>query len=112
MKSITDKAEVSIDFPDKVYMGSFGRESSFDVKVEAEEVLLHIVRGGEQRRQVAVHLHYYLLADILKDLGLGLREHGPLDAPHRDALREGVETLSRALNKPKLTSRHKAQQSK
>jgi hypothetical protein len=34
MKSISDKAEVSLDFPDKAYMGSFGRESSFDVKVD------------------------------------------------------------------------------
>jgi hypothetical protein len=108
MKSITDKAEVSIDFPDKVYMGSFGRESSFDVKVEAEEVLLHIVRRGEARRQVAVHLHYYLLADILSDLGLGLAERGPLDTPHRDALKAGVNVLSRALNKRKLESRRKA----
>ena len=61
MKSITDRAEVSVDFPEKAYMGAFGRESSFDVKVEPDEVLLRIVRGGEERRQVAIHLHYYLL---------------------------------------------------
>src|SRR5262252_6447101 len=101
MKSITDKAEVSIDFPDKFYMGSFGRESSFEVKVEPEEVLLQIVRGGDVRRQVAVHLHYYLLADILEDLGLGLAEHGSLDVSHRDALKDGVETLRKALSKLK-----------
>jgi hypothetical protein len=108
MKSITDKAEVSIDFPDKVYMGSFGRESSFDVKVEADEVLLHIVRKGEARRQVAVHLHYYLLADILTDLGLGLAERETLDASHRDALKAGVDSLNKALNKPRLDQRRKA----
>ena len=104
MKSIIDKAEVSIDFPDKFYMGSFGRESSFDVKVEAEEVLLRIVRSGEQRRQVAVHLHYFLLADILTDLGVGLAEHESLDASHRDALVSGVATLTKALNKMKIGS--------
>ena len=65
MKSISDKAEVSVDFPDKTYMGSFGRESSFDVKVEPDEVLLRLVRAGEERREIAVHLHYYLLADLL-----------------------------------------------
>lgn len=27
---IADKAEVSVDFPDKAYMGSFGRHSQFD----------------------------------------------------------------------------------
>ena len=105
MKSITDKAEVSIDFPDKFYMGSFGRESSFDVKVEPEEVLLHIVRTGQEHRQVAVHLHYYLLADILRDVALGLAEHGSLDVSHRDALRESVETLRKALSGPKRGSR-------
>ena len=26
MKSITDRAEVSVDFPNKTYMGAFGRE--------------------------------------------------------------------------------------
>ena len=25
MKSITDRAEVSVDFPNKTYMGAFGR---------------------------------------------------------------------------------------
>ena len=64
MKPVIDKAEVSIDFPDKAYMGSFGRESSFDVKVEPDEVLVRVIRGDEERRQVAVHLHYFLLADI------------------------------------------------
>ena len=100
MKSITDRAEVSIDFPDKAYMGAFGRESSFDVKVEANEVLIRIVRAGEQRRQVAVHLHYYLLADILLEMSVGLAEHEPLDSAHRDALRTGADALTRALHKP------------
>lgn len=109
MRSITDKAEVSIDFPDKFYMGSFGRESSFEVKVEQEEVLLHIVRAGAERRQVAVHLHYFLLADILTDLGLGLAKHEALDVSHRDALRASIDTLCRALKKAKPGSRRKAQ---
>ena len=57
-------------------MGAFGREFSFDVKVEPDEVLLRIVRAGDERREIAVHLHYYLLADILKEIGQGLSEHG------------------------------------
>ena len=31
---ITDKAQVSIDFPDKFYVGSFGRNSSLDVTAD------------------------------------------------------------------------------
>ena len=93
MKSITDRAEVSVDFPDKTYMGAFGGESSFDVKVEADEVLLRIVRSGAERREIAVHLHYYLLADILKELGQGLAKDCKLDevaSPRPARRREGV----------------------
>jgi hypothetical protein len=88
---------VSIDFPDKAYMGAFGRESTFDVKVEADEVLLRIVRQGAERREIAVYLHYYLLADILKELGQGLTEHAFLDEAHLSRLREGAEALVRGL---------------
>jgi hypothetical protein len=78
-------------------MGAFGRESTFDVKVEADEVLLRIVRAGSERREIAVYLHYYLLADILKELGQGLTQHGFLDEAHLSRLREGAEALLRAL---------------
>jgi hypothetical protein len=100
MKSITDRAEVSIDFPDKAYMGAFGRESAFDVKVEADEVMLRIVRTGDDRREIAVHLHYYLLADILKALGQGLVAHDFLDEAHLKGLREGADALVQALKEP------------
>jgi hypothetical protein len=100
MKSITDRAEVSIDFPDKAYMGAFGRESAFDVKVEPDEVMLRIVRAGDDRREIAVHLHYYLLADILKALGQGLVTHDFLDEAHLERLREGADALVQALKDP------------
>ena len=98
MKSITDRAEVSIDFPDKAYMGAFGRESSFDVKVEPDEVLLRIVRSGAERREIAVHLHYYLLADILKELGQGIAR-GEIDELHLKALREAAQALATSVGK-------------
>ena len=107
MKSITDKAEVSIDFPDKAYMGSFGRESGFEVKVGPDEVLLHIVREGDERRQVAVHLHYYLLADILTEIGEGLAEENLPNSGHMDALRQGVDAIAIALKKQKPKQRDK-----
>ena len=97
MKSITDRAEVSVDFPNKTYMGAFGRESSFEVKVEPNEVLLRIVRAGDERREIAIHLHYYLLADILKEIGQGLSEHGSLDKSHLHALQDGAAALTRSL---------------
>ena len=30
MHPIADKAEIAIDFPEKLYIGEFGRHSSFD----------------------------------------------------------------------------------
>jgi len=63
---ITDKAEVSIDFPDKFYMGSFGRGSRFDLSADKEGVHLHLERSAGEKRRVGLHVHYYLLADLLE----------------------------------------------
>jgi hypothetical protein len=43
---------------------------------------------------VALHLHYYLLADILSGIGQELVEHDPIDAPLLDALRVAANTLA------------------
>jgi hypothetical protein len=63
---ITDKAEISIDFPDKFYMGSFGRGSRFDLTADKEGVHLHLERCEGEKRRVGFHIHYYLLADLLE----------------------------------------------
>jgi hypothetical protein len=48
---IADKAEVSVDFPDKVYIGSFGRHSQFDAYADTDSVAIRLVRPGEDRRE-------------------------------------------------------------
>ena len=63
---ITDKAEISIDFPDKFYMGSFGRGSRFDLTADKEGIHLHLERSEGEKRRVGFHIHYYLLADLLE----------------------------------------------
>ena len=63
---ISDKAEVSIDFPDKFYMGSFGRGSRFDLTADKEGVHIHLERSEGEKRRVGLHIHYYLLADLLE----------------------------------------------
>lgn len=105
MKPITDKAEVSIDFPEKAYMGSFGKSSRFEVQADAEEMLLKLMHGGEQRREVALHLHYYLLADILSELAAALKAQAPLDEPHRTALSAAADALVAAVKKMAKKSR-------
>ncbi len=97
MKPITDKAEVSIDFPEKVYMGSFGKASGFEVKADPDEVLLKLMRHGEQRREVTMHLHYYLLADILSEMAEAMAAMPPIDESHRAPLSEAAQALAAAL---------------
>jgi hypothetical protein len=43
---IIDKAEVSVDFPDKAYIGSFGRHSQFDAYADVDSVAVRLVRPG------------------------------------------------------------------
>jgi len=97
MKPLTDNATVSIDFPDKVYMGSFSRESGFEVRADTDEVLLKLVRPGEERREVSIHLHYYLLGDILRATAEALANGPPLDDSHTESLQDAAEALSKAI---------------
>jgi len=99
MKPVADKAEVAIDFPDKAYMGAFGRDSGFEVRADADEVLVKLLRSGEQRREVSIHLHYYLLADILAEMARALGEGPVMDDAHREPLREGAQALAKILGK-------------
>jgi hypothetical protein len=97
MKPITDKAEVALEFPDKAYMGSFGRASAFEAAVERDGVVVKLARTGEERRAVEVHLHWYLFADILQEIARGLGTAEPLDDAHRRPLKDAAAALLAAL---------------
>ncbi len=94
---IADKAEVSVDFPDKAYIGSFGRNSQFDAYADDDSVAIKLVRPGEDRREAGMHLHYGLLADILMELARSLASRPPLDEQHRTELSSAVKALSASL---------------
>ena len=94
---IADKAEVSVDFPDKAYMGSFSRHSQFDAYADTDSVAIRLVRPGEDRREAMVHLHYGLLAGILAQLATSLTQRDPLDEPHRMELSDAAKQLAAAL---------------
>jgi hypothetical protein len=96
MKPIADRAEVAIDLPDKVYMGSFTQHSNYEVRADADQLTLKLKHAAGPRA-VEMHLHYYLLADILTDLASALAEREPLDASHRGRLAEAAEALMKAL---------------
>ena len=94
---ISDKAEVSVDFPDKAYIGSFGRHSQFDAYADDDSVAVRLVRPGEDRREAVMHLHYGLLADILVELAKSLAARGQLDEQHRTELSEAAKLLCPSL---------------
>src|ERR1700758_343828 len=94
---IVDKAEVSVDFPDKAYIGSFGRHSQFDAYADADSVAVRLVRPGEDRREAVMHLHYGLLAEILAELARSLASRDLLDEQHRSELSEAARQLSASL---------------
>jgi len=100
---ISDKAEISVDFPDKAYIGSFGRHSQFDAYADDDSVAIRLVRPGEDRREAVMHLHYGLLADILVELARSLTARDQLDHQHRSELSEAATLLCAALQ-PRPTS--------
>jgi hypothetical protein len=99
MHAITDKAEVAIDFPDKVYMGSFGRDCSFDAHADAEGMTIRLVRTSGEKREADIHLHHFLFAGILADLAQSLDGIEPIDETHRQPLLAAARKLAAALER-------------
>src|SRR5262245_15813639 len=98
MKPITDRAEVSIDFPEKAYMGSFGRDSRFEVSAGADVAAIKLARSGhEEKRVVEFHIHYYLLADILAELARVIASHPEIERGRHDSLAKAAAALHEAL---------------
>jgi hypothetical protein len=94
---IPDKAEVSIDFPDKFYIGSFPRDAKFDARAENDGLFIKLTRTGENRRQVEIHLHHQLLADILSEWAVSLAKEPPMQEDHRETLLAALARVEGAL---------------
>lgn len=98
MRPITDRAEIAIDFPEKAYMGSFGRMSAFDARAEADGVEIKLAHSGPPKRAVDMHLHWYLFADIVDEIAASIEGRaGVVDETHRAVLIEAAQRLVRAL---------------
>ena len=99
-KPIPDKAEVALEYPDKLYIGTFERTARFDAHLDEAGISLSLHRTGDAdvRKSVRMHFHYALFAEILRDLARTVSAVPPSDAAHRDALREGARALYRALD--------------
>ena len=98
MKPIQDKAEVSIDFPEKFYAGSFARDSKFEARTEDDGLLIKLMKPGDEKRSVAIHLHHHLLADILSGWAESLADDPIHDKDHRETLLDALGKLQKAVS--------------
>lgn len=96
-KPVQDKAEVSIDFPDKFYIGSFARGSKVEARAENDGLLIKLVRTGDQKRVVVMHLHHHVLADILAEWAESLLSEPPMQADHLKTLKDALKRVEKAL---------------
>jgi hypothetical protein len=99
-KPIPDKAEVALEYPDKLYIGTFERTARFEAHFDETGISLSLHRTGaaDVRKTVRMHFHYALFAEILCDLAKTVSSVPPAEAAHRDVLREGAEALYLALD--------------
>jgi hypothetical protein len=63
-KPIPDKAEVALEYPDKLYIGTFERTARFDAHLDETGISLSLHRTGaaDVRKTVHMHFHYALFA--------------------------------------------------
>jgi hypothetical protein len=68
-KPIPDKAEIALEYPDKLYIGTFDRTARFDAHVDETGISLSLHRSGadDVRKTVRMHVHYALFAEILHE---------------------------------------------
>ena len=99
-KPITDRAEVALEYPDKLYIGTFEHSSRFDAHLDETGISLSLYRTGEvdQRKSIRMHFHYALFVEILRDLARTVSVLPPADVQHREALRDGAKALYSALD--------------
>jgi hypothetical protein len=98
-KPITDKAEVAVEYPDKLYIGTFAHTARFDAHIDQTGISLTLELPGpsDQRKSVRMHFHHALFADILRDLAKTAAALPPDDLTHRDSLRDSAKALYVAL---------------
>ena len=98
-KPITDRAEVAVEYPDKLYIGTFAHTARFDAHIDQTGISLTLELPGpvEQRKSVRMHFHHALFADILRELARTATALPPEDLMHRDSLRDSAKALYVAL---------------
>jgi hypothetical protein len=101
-KPVPDKAEVALEYPDKLYIGTFERAARFEAHVDRTGIALTLHRGhGEDRKSVRMHFDYGLFAEILQDLARSIPASPPANRDHQAHLAEAAGDLLVALSHKK-----------
>jgi hypothetical protein len=100
-RPVPDKAEVALDYPDKLYIGTFERAARFDAHLDKTGISLSLQRTGPDRKTVHIHLHYGLFAEILEELARTADAIPKDDTSHRESLGDAASSLVEALRPAK-----------
>ena len=105
IKPLPDKAEVALEYPDKLYIGTFDRSSRFEAHLDGAGLSLTLERTGDSdtRKTVHLHLNYGLLAEILHEIANTVAKVPADDIAHREALTEAAAALHEALHPPDIS---------
>jgi hypothetical protein len=98
-KPIPDKAEVALEYPDKLFIRTFERSSRFDTHLDATGISIMLERIGDvdTRKSIHMHINYELFAEILRDLAATVAAMPAQDVAHRETLADAAKALHRAL---------------
>jgi hypothetical protein len=99
-KPVPDKAEVALEYPDKVYIGTFERTARFDAHLDETGISLTLRRDGseEARKSVRMHFHYGLFSEILRELAAAVAASPLAETTDRNTFRDSAKELYRALS--------------
>ena len=100
-KPIPDKAEIALEYPDKLYVGTFERSSRFEAHLDPTGFALILERVGDEdvRRSIHMHINFGLFASILSELASTVGRIPKDDILHRDQLARAVAELHGALTR-------------
>jgi hypothetical protein len=100
-KPITDKAEIALEYPDKLYVGTFERSSRFEAHLDPTGIALILERLGadDVHKSIHMYINFGLFADILRELAATVGRIREDDVMHRDQLAKAVAELHTALAK-------------
>ena len=96
-KPIPDKAEVAIEYPDKLYVGTFERTARFDAHLDETGISLSLHRTGADNAQKSVHMHFHfaLFAEMLRDLATTVTSLPAQELLHREELCDAARRPAR-----------------